>query len=70
MKLLDADGWTRRGRATHGIFYYKQFPGERMPRSTVVPDKSETLPDRTLGGILSVKQTGLGKDGLDALIKK
>lgn len=70
MRLLELDGWQRGGRRTHGVFFYKQFPGEHLPRSTVIPDKSFPLPDRLLGVILSVKQTGLGKDGLNDLIKR
>lgn len=68
MRLLDQDGWTRGGRRTHGVFYYKHFPGERLPRSTVIPDKSDPLPSTTLGAILSVKQTGLGRNGLQQLL--
>ncbi|MYK61969.1 MAG: hypothetical protein F4034_08390 [Chloroflexi bacterium] len=68
MKLLEADGWTREGRWTHGVFYHKHFPGERRPRSTVVPDKSSALPRSTLGAILSAKQTGLGSKWLRDLM--
>lgn len=68
MGLLDGDGWTQGGRRNHGIFYSKQFPGERYPRSTVIPDKSGGLPPTTLGAILSFKQTGLGRSGLQRLI--
>ena len=70
MRLLELDGWVRGGRRTHGIFYSKTFPGERLPRSTVVPDKSAPLPPSTLGAILSVKQTGLGRTGLQVLLEK
>lgn len=70
MRLLELDGWTRGGRRTHGVFYYKHFPGERFPRSTVIPDKSDSLPSTTLGAILSVKQTGLGRTGLQELVDK
>ncbi|MBM3924872.1 MAG: addiction module toxin, HicA family [SAR202 cluster bacterium] len=62
--LLKKDGWTEAGRRTHGIFLYKRLPGEKLPRTTVVPDKSGTLLDGALGAILGVKQTGLGKTGL------
>jgi predicted RNA binding protein YcfA (HicA-like mRNA interferase family) len=70
MRLLEQDGWTRGGRRTHGVFYSKQFPGESRPRSTVVPDKATPLPPSTLGAILSVKQTGIGASGLQALIQQ
>ncbi len=68
MRLLERDGWTRGGRGTHGILYYKRFPGENRPRSTVIPDKSTPLPDVTLGAILSVKQTGIGRVRLQVLL--
>ena len=67
--LLKSDGWIEKGRVTRGIFLYKQFPGERYPRTTTVPDKTGDLPDGTLGAILGVKQTGLGKNGLNDLIE-
>ena len=70
MALLDKDGWEQGGRRRHGIFYSKLYPGESIPRSTVIPDKSDELPDTTFGAILSVKQTGLGKTGLNDLIEK
>lgn len=68
--MLEMDGWQRRGRATHGVFLYMQFPGEPFPRTTVIPDKADDLPEGTLGAILSVKQTGLGRAGLKALMEK
>ena len=70
MALLTRDGWIEGGRRTHGVFFSKQFLGERIPRSTVIPDKSGPLPDMTLGAILSVKQTALGKNGLNDLIER
>ena len=68
MRLLEHDGWISGGRRNHGVFYHKFFPGENLPRSTVIPDKSTPLPETTLGAILSVKQTGIGRVGLQALI--
>ncbi|MYA62276.1 MAG: type II toxin-antitoxin system HicA family toxin [Dehalococcoidia bacterium] len=70
MRLLERDGWISGGRRTHGIFYYKRFPRESMPRSTVIPDKSSPLPRTTLGAILSLKQTGLGSAGLRSLMDR
>lgn len=70
MRLLELEGWTQGGRRNHGVFYSRVFPGERLPRSTVIPDKSDPLPPSTLGAILSVKQTGLGRTGLQALLDK
>ena len=68
--LLEKDGWQRGGRRNHGVYYYKRFPGEAIPRSTVVPEKSSDLPRGTLGAILSVKQTGLGSTGLQELLDR
>ncbi len=70
IELLDKDGWIQGRRTRHGIFYSKQFPGERIPRSTVIPDKSDPLPDGTLGAILGVKQTGLGRSGLNDIMQR
>ena len=70
MALLEQDGWILGGQRRHGIFYSKQFPEERFPRSTVIPDKIGPLPDGTLGAISGVKQTGLGRNGLNDLIER
>ena len=70
IRLLELDGWTNAGSRTHGVFLWKKFPGERLRRSTVVPNKSDSLPQRTLGAILSLKQTGLGSEGLRRLIEQ
>lgn len=68
--LLTRDGWQATGRSRHGTYLLKKFPGETVPRKTVVPDKTEDLPDGTLGAILGVEQTRLGKRGLQQLLKK
>lgn len=68
-RLLERDGWTARRRSTHGIFYTKRSEDGIM-RHTVVPDKSDPLPTGTLGEILGPKQTGIGRDGLDALVQR
>ena len=48
----------------------RSSPEEAIPRSTVIPDKSDDLPKTTLGAILSVKQTGLGSAGLKKLVDR
>jgi len=68
MRLLESDGWIPFRRSRHGVFYYKQFDGESKPRFTVVPDKSTPLASGTLGAILGLKQTGIGRAGLQSLI--
>ncbi len=70
MFLLKKDGWQQGGRRTHAVFFSKRFLNESIPRSTVIPDKSDPLPDGTLGAILGVRQTGLGKPGLQKLIEQ
>lgn len=70
MDLLELDGWTRGRRTNHGVFFSKENPGERIPRSTVIPDKPGSLPAGTLGATLGVKQTSLGRDGHRNLINR
>ncbi|MCX6024185.1 MAG: hypothetical protein NTZ05_21125 [Chloroflexi bacterium] len=69
-RLLRLDGWTEAGRRTHGTYFSKRFPGESMPRSTVIMNKDDPLRDKTLGDVLSAKQTGLGRRGLQELIDR
>ena len=68
--LLRKDAWREGRRTNHGIFFSKQFPGEPTPRTTIVPDKSKDLAEKTLSVILSVKQTKLGSKGLQELIDR
>lgn len=70
VSLLKKDGWIEGNRTRHGIFLWKRFPGETIPRTIVVPSKNDELPEGTLGVILGVKQTRLGKAGLLALIQR
>jgi predicted RNA binding protein YcfA (HicA-like mRNA interferase family) len=68
IKLLILDGWEIKKRGTHGMSLYKKIGNRRIV--TTVPDKKDSLPNGTLGAILSVKQTQLGKKGLAKLISK
>ena len=70
IRLLEADGWERGKRGRHGQALYKYLERERRTLVTVVPRTRASLPRGTLGGILSVKQTRLGRNGLAALIRK
>lgn len=54
---------------THGRSFHKAFP-DGVVRVTIVPDKRSPLPIGTLATILGVKQTGIGRDGLAALIQQ
>jgi len=68
MKLLEQDGFCVARRSKHGVRLHKKLPDRTIV--TVIPTKNAPLPERTLGDILSVKHTGLGKSGLRHLIKE
>jgi predicted RNA binding protein YcfA (HicA-like mRNA interferase family) len=70
IRLLELDGWSRGRRGTHGQALYKYLPDEKRTLVTVVPRTRAPLPQGTLGGILSVKQTRLGRAGLARLIQR
>ena len=67
MRLLLRDGWFFVRRAPHGRFYAKTLPDGRRIHATV-PDKRRPIPPGTLSAILGPLQTGLGREGLAALI--
>ncbi|NUM78012.1 type II toxin-antitoxin system HicA family toxin [candidate division KSB1 bacterium] len=70
INLLKKDGWEERGnRATHGISLTKTLPNGRT-LTTIIPTKSRSLPIGTLKAILSSKQTGLGREGLQELLNR
>lgn len=66
IKLFEKDEWQNGGKATHGISLTKKI--KNITLITIIPDKSEDLPEGTLGAILGVKQSRLGKKGLLNLI--
>jgi predicted RNA binding protein YcfA (HicA-like mRNA interferase family) len=68
IKLAVKDGWVIKHRATHGLSLAKKFPDKT--RVTVIPDKKALLPDGTLASIIGPKQMGIGRKGLEELIKK
>ena len=70
IRLLQRDGWLLKHRGRHGQVLSKFFQNEGRHRVTVVSRTRASLPTGTLAGILSDKQTGLGRDGLGQLIKK
>lgn len=70
IRLLELDGWTRGRRGTHGQAFYRYEAQEKRTLVTTVPRTRASLPSGTLGGILSVKQTRLGRNGLAELIRK
>ena len=68
MKLLAADGWIKGPHTRHGTAFYKDDGGE--VRTTVIPNKSDSLPIGTLRNILGQKQTALGRKGFLRLLRK
>lgn len=70
IRLLELDGWERGKGGTHGQALRKYVARAGRTLVTVVPEVSDSLPKGTLGDILSVKQTRLGRRGLAALIEK
>ena len=68
IELLKFDGWEDHGKSTHGRTLKKKIDGRYIV--TTVPTKKGSLPTGTLGAILSVKQTRLGKKGLLNIIKR
>jgi predicted RNA binding protein YcfA (HicA-like mRNA interferase family) len=68
IKLLRKDGWILGGRTRHGVALTKYIGNRTIV--TFIPDTRAPLDDGTLAAILSVKQTGIGKRGLLALVNK
>jgi hypothetical protein len=66
--LLKKDGWETGRKARHGRTLTKQVDG--ITKVTFVKETKSPIVDITLGQILGVKQTGIGKAGLTALIQK
>jgi predicted RNA binding protein YcfA (HicA-like mRNA interferase family) len=68
LKILKEDGWIEDGKRTHGIAVRKWIDGET--RIAIIPTCSDSLPPGALSAILSNKQTGLGREGLKALLRR
>jgi len=67
IKLAVKGGWEIRRRATHGVSLAKRFTDRT--RVTVIPDSRAPLPEGTLAAIIGPKQMGIGRKGLEDLIK-
>ena len=65
-RLLELEGWEYGRTSRHGVFMRKQ--DAQGYRHAVIPDKP--LPKTVLGRILSTKQSGIGREGLRAMIDK
>jgi predicted RNA binding protein YcfA (HicA-like mRNA interferase family) len=68
IKLLQKNGWELGRPTAHGKALKKRINDRTLV--TWVDDTTESLPTKTLGQILSVKQTCLGKKGLLELLNK
>jgi predicted RNA binding protein YcfA (HicA-like mRNA interferase family) len=68
IKLLLKDGWERAGESSHVVSLRKKFSDQT--RVTIVQPTNDSLPRGTLSAILGIKQTGLGRDGVEKLIDK
>ena len=68
ISVLQKDGWIVKRQGRHGMALAKNF-GEHS-KVTVVPNTRASLDDGTLGAILGVKQTCIGRRGLLDLINK
>ncbi len=68
IRLLEKDSWEEAHKGKHGIVLTKTIKG--LKRTTTIPDKSKSLPESTLGVILSDKEAGLGRKGFLELLNK
>lgn len=68
VKLLKKDGWVFVRDCPHGDAYCKEDEGVVLV--TTIPRNRKSLTPGTLSAICGNKQTGLGRAGLLALIKK
>ena len=69
VRALIRDGWEVERRARHGLWLRKTLP-DGTTRFTTVKDTPEQVEKRTLGEIISDKQTGLGRDGLRRILHR
>ncbi len=69
--LLKKDGWTekRHKNPTHGVVLVRADKSGRT-RIALVPAKNKSIPQPTLGAILSVKQSGITRKGLEEMIER
>jgi predicted RNA binding protein YcfA (HicA-like mRNA interferase family) len=70
IRLLLKAGGTIEGKSTPGSHIAVIYHVRGRKRVFIVPDTSSSLPKGTLHGIISIKQTGLGKSGLLKLLNK
>jgi hypothetical protein len=66
--LAVKDGWEIKRRAKHGVALAKRF-GDRNT-VTVIPDTRAPLDEGTLAAIIGPKQMGIGRKGLEDLVRK
>lgn len=69
IRLFRRDGWQVVRRVNHGISF-SRFDDSGVKRITVIPDKRAPLTDGTLGAILGMKQSNVGRVGLADMIER
>lgn len=70
IRLLLKDGGSIEGKSSPGSHVAVGYYVRGHKQVFIIPDTSESLPMGTLHGIISKKQTGLGKNGLLKLLNK
>jgi len=66
--MLKKDGWQPGRIANHGMVFTKLVAGRT--HITIIPLNRRAIPSGTLSAILSKKQTGLGRKGLERLLAR
>ncbi len=68
IKIAVKDGWEIKRRARHGVALVKKISDRT--RVTVIPYTRAPLDEGTLAAIIGPRQMGIGRKGLEDLIKK
>ena len=68
VRLLKKDGWQAGRKGNHGMVFTKTVAGRT--RVTIVPLNRRAIARGTLSAILSEKQTGIGRKGLERLLAR
>lgn len=66
--LIKNGGWIEHGHRRHGVAKKKRVGNKT--RVTIIPKTNDPLTPGTLSAILGPKQTGIGRKGLLALLRK
>jgi len=69
VRLFELDGWEPKRRTREGIFFFKRGADGRT-RTTLITTKKTPLATGTLAHILGPLQSGVGRQGLEAMIER